>query len=76
MSHSDSNAELAAINSKFIAKTEGNTLPVVTLPDGSKIQTGTVGGLTVNIKLYDRVVKSEPIEGPLPIFIFPTNDVC
>ena len=65
MSQDHRDAELAAINSLFIAKTEGNSLPAVTLPDGSKIQTGTVGGLMMNIKLYDRVVKGESIEGRL-----------
>lgn len=33
-------------------------MPEVTLPDGSKIQTGTVGALIVNIKAYDGFVAS------------------
>ena len=31
-------------------------MPTVTLPDGRKVQTGTVGALIVNIKEYDQIV--------------------
>ena len=54
-------AALSEINNKFV--TQGQTLPAVTLPDGSKIQTGTVGALLMNIKLYDRVYAGESVEG-------------
>jgi hypothetical protein len=36
-------------------------MPVVTLPDGSKIQTGTVGALLVNIREYDRLMSGSAI---------------
>lgn len=44
--------QLAAVNSA----TMGTTMPVVTLPDGQKVQTGTVGALIINIKLYDELM--------------------
>jgi hypothetical protein len=53
--------QLSDINHQFV--TEGQTLPAVTLPDGSKVQTGTVGALLMNIKLYDRVCGGEMVEG-------------
>ena len=31
-------------------------MPIVTLPDGSKVQTGTVGALIVNIRTYDELL--------------------
>ncbi|KAL1603493.1 hypothetical protein SLS60_005080 [Paraconiothyrium brasiliense] len=43
---------LAALNSATL----GASMPVVTLPDGSKIQTGTVGALLVNIRNYDQLM--------------------
>ena len=61
---------LYAINKKFISDDPSNSLPAVTLPDGSKVQTGTVGALLVNIKLYDRVCAGEMVEGlscPFPM---------
>ena len=33
--------------------TLGASMPVVTLPSGHKVQTGTVGALLINIKRYD-----------------------
>ena len=33
-------------------------MPVVSLPDGRKVQTGTVGALLVNIKTYDQLVRA------------------
>jgi hypothetical protein len=47
-----SNDSLQNINSATL----GAQMPVVTLPDGSKVQTGTVGALIVNIKTYDELV--------------------
>lgn len=46
---------LAAINSATL----GANMPVMTLADGRKVQTGTVGALLVNIKAYDNLVASK-----------------
>ncbi|MCJ1443004.1 MAG: hypothetical protein MMC23_003501 [Stictis urceolatum] len=40
---------LAASNTTTL----GASFPVITLPDGSQVPTGTVGALLVNIKAYD-----------------------
>lgn len=48
------NDPLATLNSKTL----GASFPVITLPDGRKVQTGTVGALLVNIKSYDALVAS------------------
>ena len=48
----DDNDKLAALNSAAM----GANMPVVTLPDGQKVQTGTVGALIINIKLYDELM--------------------
>ncbi|KAJ4288186.1 hypothetical protein N0V90_012203 [Kalmusia sp. IMI 367209] len=37
-------------------------MPVVTLPDGSKVQTGTVGALLVNIREYDQLVSGAVVD--------------
>ncbi|XRM37224.1 hypothetical protein ABZX51_000709 [Aspergillus tubingensis] len=42
-------ASLVALNSSTL----GTAMPEVTLPDGSKVQTGTVGALLVNIRAYN-----------------------
>lgn len=47
-------SNLAALNSATL----GAQMPEVTLPDGSKIQTGTLGALIINIKTYDGLVAS------------------
>jgi hypothetical protein len=44
-----SNESLQETNSKTL----GTTFPIVTLPDGRAVPTGTVGALLVNIKAYD-----------------------
>ncbi|CAO2656599.1 Nn.00g054020.m01.CDS01 [Neocucurbitaria sp. VM-36] len=49
----DTNDKLAALNSAAM----GTSMPVVTLPDGQKVQTGTVGALIINIKLYDELLR-------------------
>lgn len=49
---------LAAINSATL----GTTMPVVTLPDGTKVQTGTVGALIVNIRNYDKIVSQSNVD--------------
>ncbi|KAF2168359.1 hypothetical protein M409DRAFT_21111 [Zasmidium cellare ATCC 36951] len=48
---------------KRLLKDQSSSLPAITLADGTKIQTGTVGALIQNIKLYDRVCAGEEIEG-------------
>lgn len=53
---------LAAINSATI----GTAMPVVILPDGQKVQTGTVAALLINIRAYDELVSgSNPDEGKM-----------
>lgn len=47
-----SNESLQETNNKTLGTTAG-TFPIVTLPDGRKVPTGTVGALLVNIKAYD-----------------------
>src|SRR5690349_1253982 len=47
--------ELKNINQKILA--EGESLPAVTLKDGSRVQTGTVATMLHNIKLYDDGVR-------------------
>lgn len=49
---------LAALNSATL----GTNMPVVTLPDGSKIQTGTVGALLVNIREYNQLVSDSTVD--------------
>ena len=56
-----SNDSLSDVNHRFVAK--GETLPAVTLPDGSTVQTGTIGALIQNIKAYDLVSVGEHVEG-------------
>ena len=60
-SEQESIKALAEVNHRFVAK--GENLPAVTLPDGSKVQTGTVGALIQNIKLYDRICAGATIHG-------------
>lgn len=43
---------LQETNNKALGTAAG-TFPVITLPDGRKVPTGTVGALLVNIKAYD-----------------------
>ncbi|KAI1342447.1 hypothetical protein F5Y15DRAFT_304717 [Xylariaceae sp. FL0016] len=45
----DKGAALQSLNSATL----GAQFPEVTLPDGSKVQTGTVGALLVNIRSYN-----------------------
>ncbi|KAJ3143742.1 hypothetical protein HK101_003134, partial [Irineochytrium annulatum] len=50
-------APLASINSKILG--EGSaSLPAVTLKDGSKVQTGTVATMLVNVANYNAIVSS------------------
>ncbi|KAI0841198.1 hypothetical protein F5Y06DRAFT_293686 [Hypoxylon sp. FL0890] len=45
----DNGSKLAALNSATL----GAEMPQITLPDGSKVQTGTVGALLINIRAYN-----------------------
>ncbi|PYH92072.1 hypothetical protein BO71DRAFT_432238 [Aspergillus ellipticus CBS 707.79] len=45
-----SNPDLVTLNSSTL----GTKMPEVTLPDGSKVQTGTVGALLINIRAYNK----------------------
>ncbi|MBA4242318.1 MAG: hypothetical protein C0452_00200 [Pseudomonas sp.] len=49
--------ELAEINRKILAP--GESLPAVTLQDGSRVQTGTVAAMLHNIGLYDQGARGE-----------------
>lgn len=49
---------LEAVNSATL----GTTMPVVTLPDGIKIQTGTFGALIVNIRIYDELLSQSSVD--------------
>lgn len=51
-SNTTTQADLQAINNKTLGTSAGS-FPVVTLPNGEKIPTGTVGALLVNIAAYD-----------------------
>jgi hypothetical protein len=56
---------LREVKESFVV--QGEKLPAVMLPDGTKVQTGTVGALLPNIKLYDRIIAGEVIEGELSV---------
>lgn len=49
--------QLGTVNRKILA--EGESLPVVTLKDGTGVQTGTVATMLVNIGLYDNGARGE-----------------
>ena len=49
--------QLASINQKILA--QGESLPSVTLRDGSRVQTGTVATMLVNISLYNQGSRGE-----------------
>lgn len=51
-SNNDIAEDLQKINNKTLG-TDANAFPVVTLPNGQRVPTGTVGALLVNIKTYD-----------------------
>ncbi|KAI2607054.1 uncharacterized protein GGS25DRAFT_317082 [Hypoxylon fragiforme] len=50
--------KLAALNSATL----GVEMPQITLPDGSKVQTGTVGALLVNIRAYNEAHSTGGLE--------------
>lgn len=68
---SNESESLQETNNKTLGTTAG-TFPIITLPDGRKVPTGTVGALLVNIKAYDegneeRRAELEPaIQSPIP----------
>lgn len=57
MNEGKADAELAAVNRKILAP--GESLPAVTLQDGSRVQTGTVATMLHNIALYDQGARGE-----------------
>jgi hypothetical protein len=52
------NDSLATINSATL----GAYMPIVTLPGGQKVRTGTVGSLLVNIEAYDGLAAQRETE--------------
>lgn len=57
MSSSESQSQphhLSNINSATL----GAQMPVITLGDGKKVPTGTIGALLINIKAYDEIIAS------------------
>jgi len=59
--------KLAAINQKILA--DGESLPLVQLKDGSRVQTGTVATMLRNIELYnagERGDIEEQLEAAIP----------
>jgi hypothetical protein len=69
-----SNESLQDTNNKTLGTTAG-TFPIVTLPDGRRVPTGTVGALLVNIKAYDegneerRAELKPAIESAIPTLV-------
>jgi hypothetical protein len=53
-------AELSSINAKILAP--GETLPVVQLQDGSKVQTGTVATMLRNVALYNQGERGQIVQ--------------
>jgi hypothetical protein len=49
---------LAAVNSA----TMGAKMPTVILPDGQRVQTGTVAALIINIKNYDALLHEQDFD--------------
>ncbi|KAI1482319.1 hypothetical protein K445DRAFT_18309 [Daldinia sp. EC12] len=49
----DRESKLAALNSATL----GAEMPQITLPDGSKVQTGTMGALLINIRAYNEALR-------------------
>ncbi|XXG98891.1 hypothetical protein Hte_005222 [Hypoxylon texense] len=52
--NNDSGSKLAALNSATL----GTEMPQITLPDGTKVQTGTVGALLINIRAYNEAYEA------------------
>ncbi len=57
---------IQAINNKTLGTSSSSSFPVVTLPNGDKLPTGTVGALLVNIKTYDAATTREAREALEP----------
>ncbi|KAI2783335.1 hypothetical protein F4815DRAFT_348087 [Daldinia loculata] len=51
----DRDNKLAALNSAAL----GAEMPQITLPDGRKVQTGTMGALLINVRAYNEAHKVE-----------------
>lgn len=81
-----STEQLQATNNKTLGTAAG-AFPIITLPDGRKVPTGTVGALLVNIKTYDesdgaqRAAIKESMRSAIPTLfkvgmfdIFPPED--
>lgn len=58
VSDSSSSDKLAALNSAAM----GISMPVVALPDGQRVQTGTIGTLIINIKHYDELMSQLKVD--------------
>lgn len=56
-----SNESLQETNNKTLG-TNAGTFPIITLPDGRKVPTGTVGALLVNIKAFDEGTEEQRVE--------------
>ncbi|KAI1206501.1 uncharacterized protein F4807DRAFT_233306 [Annulohypoxylon truncatum] len=52
--NTDDGSRLASLNSATL----GAEMPQITLPDGTKVQTGTVGALLINIRTYNEAYKA------------------
>jgi hypothetical protein len=67
-----SSASLQEINNQTLG-TSAESFPIVTLPNGDKIPTGTVGALLVNIRAYDagdeqqRTALEPAIQAAIPV---------
>jgi hypothetical protein len=53
-------SSLASVNNKIAG--DGQSFPEIALADGTKVQTGTVGALLHNIRLYDALPEDATIE--------------
>ena len=53
-------SSLASVNNKIGG--DGESFPEIALTDGSKVQTGTVGALLHNIRLYDALPEDSTVE--------------
>lgn len=66
----ENTTDLSVINKKIVA--EGERLPLVTLKDGSSVQTGTVATMLHNVKLYNAGERGDiesQLEAAIPTLI-------
>ncbi|OTA99781.1 hypothetical protein M426DRAFT_324851 [Hypoxylon sp. CI-4A] len=59
----DDESKLAALNSATL----GAQMPQITLADGSKVQTGTVGAMLINIRAYNAAQKAGELDKLPPL---------